>query len=108
MPYRSAVGLKGLRDADPALIVAGIVVGAAGTLLTQLMAKAMNRPISGVLFSNFGGGGCGRRQDPSARRNPSSAMDAAMMLTPAKVDRRAGLRHGGGKGQHKIWELSGR
>ena len=36
------------------LMIAGMVVGSAGHVLTQLMAKAMNRPISGVLFSNFG------------------------------------------------------
>ena len=42
------------------MIIAGIVVGAAGTILTQEMAHAMNRPITNVLFSNFGedaGGG---------------------------------------------------
>ena len=33
------------------------MVGAAGILLTRLMAKAMNRSIKSVLFSNFGGGG---------------------------------------------------
>jgi NAD(P) transhydrogenase subunit beta len=36
---------------NPALIVAGIVVGASGTLLTQLMAKAMNRPIRNNIFA---------------------------------------------------------
>ena len=36
------------------LIIAGTVVGSAGTLLTQLMAKAMNRSLGNVLFSNFG------------------------------------------------------
>jgi NAD(P) transhydrogenase subunit beta len=41
-----AVGFEGYVLGNPALIIAGIVVGAAGTLLTQLMAKAMNRPIS--------------------------------------------------------------
>jgi NAD(P) transhydrogenase subunit beta len=44
---------------NPALIIAGIVVGAAGTLLTQLMAKAMNRPISNILFTPMTGGGGG-------------------------------------------------
>ncbi|WP_300621226.1 NAD(P)(+) transhydrogenase (Re/Si-specific) subunit beta, partial [Dokdonella sp.] len=51
-----AVAFEGYAMGIEALIVAGMVVGAAGTFLTQLMAKAMNRPISGVLFSNFGGG----------------------------------------------------
>jgi len=37
------------------LIVAGTLVGASGTLLTQLMAHAMGRPITGVLFGAFKG-----------------------------------------------------
>ena len=50
-------GFKGFVLNNAAMIIAGTVVGSAGTLLTQLMAKSINRPISGVLFSNFGGGG---------------------------------------------------
>ncbi|MDI9348005.1 MAG: NAD(P)(+) transhydrogenase (Re/Si-specific) subunit beta [Methylacidiphilales bacterium] len=49
-----AVGLEGLVLGNPAMIIAGTVVGASGTLLTQLMAKAMNRSILQVLFSSFG------------------------------------------------------
>ncbi len=50
-----AVGLEGYVLGNPALIIAGIVVGAAGTLLTQLMAKAMNRPLTNVLFAPITG-----------------------------------------------------
>ena len=39
---------------NAAMIIAGTVVGSAGTLLTQLMAKAMNRSLGNVLFSGFG------------------------------------------------------
>jgi NAD(P) transhydrogenase subunit beta len=39
------------------LIVAGALVGASGSFLTVLMARAMNRPISNVLFGAFGSGG---------------------------------------------------
>ncbi len=39
------------------LIIAGVLVGASGTLLTQLMSKAMNRSVASVLFGAFGGGG---------------------------------------------------
>ncbi len=49
-----AVGLEGFVLKNPALMIAGMVVGAAGLLLTQLMAKAMNRSIAKVLFSHFG------------------------------------------------------
>jgi len=36
------------------LIVAGMLVGASGTLLTLMMAKAMNRSVANVLFGAFG------------------------------------------------------
>jgi NAD(P) transhydrogenase subunit beta len=40
---------------NPALIVAGMIVGASGTLLTQQMARAMNRSITSVVAGGFGG-----------------------------------------------------
>jgi NAD(P) transhydrogenase subunit beta len=49
-----AVGFEGYVLGNPALMIAGMVVGAAGLLLTLLMAKAMNRSVANVLFSNFG------------------------------------------------------
>src|SRR5271168_2350999 len=49
-----AVGLEGFVLQIPALMIAGMVVGASGLLLTLLMAKAMNRSVRNVLFTNFG------------------------------------------------------
>ena len=49
-----AVGFEGFVLNNAAMIIAGTVVGSAGTLLTQLMAKAMNRSLGNVLFSGFG------------------------------------------------------
>ena len=51
-----AVALDGFSFATPnyAMVIAGIIVGAAGSLLTLNMAKAMNRPISNVFFGAFG------------------------------------------------------
>jgi NAD(P) transhydrogenase subunit beta len=49
-----AVGLEGYVLQNPALMIAGMVVGAAGMLLTLLMAKAMNRSVANVVFTNFG------------------------------------------------------
>ena len=39
---------------NDALLISGTIVGASGTLLTRLMCKAMNRPLSNVLFGAFG------------------------------------------------------
>ena len=51
-----AVGLDGFSFATPnyAMVIAGVIVGAAGSLLTLLMARAMNRSIGNVLFGAFG------------------------------------------------------
>ena len=43
-----------LGDAGYAMVIAGTLVGAAGSLLTVLMARAMNRSIGNVLFGAFG------------------------------------------------------
>src|SRR5208282_1213484 len=43
-----------LGDAGYAMVIAGTLVGASGSLLTLLMAKAMNRSVSNVFFSAFG------------------------------------------------------
>jgi NAD(P) transhydrogenase subunit beta len=40
-----------------AMIVAGMLVGASGSILTTLMAEAMNRSIPAILAGGFGGGG---------------------------------------------------
>jgi len=100
-----AVAFEGYVMNIPALIIAGTVVGAAGTFLTQLMAKAMNRPISGVLFSNFGGGGSG--EAIAGAQKPIEASDAAALLYMAeKVIIVPGYGMAVAQAQHKIWELS--
>lgn len=40
---------------NPVMLTGGILVGSAGTILTILMCKAMNRPLSNVLIGSFGG-----------------------------------------------------
>lgn len=102
-----AVAFEGYVLGNEALIIAGMMVGAAGILLTRLMAKAMNRPISGVLFSNFGGGGQGA--EITGSQKPIEAADvAAMMAFAERVVIVPGYGMAVAQAQHKIWELAQR
>ncbi len=102
-----AVAFEGYVLGNEALIIAGMMVGAAGILLTRLMAKAMNRAISGVLFSNFGGGGAG--QEITGAQKPIEASDVAAMLAFAeRVVIVPGYGLAVAQAQHKIWELAQR
>ena len=49
-----AVGFEGYVLGNPAMMVAGTLVCAAGVLLTRLMAQAVNRRLSEILYSGFG------------------------------------------------------
>jgi NAD(P) transhydrogenase subunit beta len=51
-----AAAFGGFLYDNKVMLTGGILVGSAGTLLTLVMCKAMNRPLSGVLFGAFGGG----------------------------------------------------
>lgn len=100
-----AVAFEGYVLGNQALIIAGTMVGAAGMLLTRLMARAMNRPISGVLFSNFGGGGAA--QEIAGSQKPIEAGDvAAMMAYAERVVIVPGYGMAVAQAQHKIWELA--
>ncbi len=100
-----AVGFEGFVLENPAMMIAGIVVGSAGTLLTQLMAKAMNRPISNVLFSNFGEV-TGEAQEVTGSMKEIEASDAAVMMAFAeKVTIIPGYGMAVAQAQHKVWEL---
>ncbi len=102
-----AVAFEGYVLGNEALIIAGMMVGAAGILLTRLMAKAMNRPIRGVLFSNFGGGG--QAQAIAGSQKPIEAGDvAAMMAYAERVVIVPGYGMAVAQAQHKIWELAQR
>ena len=100
-----AVAFEGYVLGNEALIIAGMMVGAAGILLTRLMAKAMNRSIGSVLFSNFGGGGDAAAI--SGMQKPIEAGDvAAMMAFAERVVIVPGYGMAVAQAQHKIWELS--
>jgi len=103
-----AVAFEGYVLQNEAMIIAGMVVGAAGTLLTQLMAKAMNRSIGNVLFGSFGAAaGGGAAQAISGSQKPIEAADAAVMMAYAeRVVIVPGYGMAVAQAQHKVWEFA--
>ncbi|MEX0606640.1 MAG: NAD(P)(+) transhydrogenase (Re/Si-specific) subunit beta, partial [Halofilum sp. (in: g-proteobacteria)] len=103
-----AVGFEGFVLNNPAMMIAGTVVGAAGTLLTQLMAKAMNRSLANVLFAGFGSDEGAEAPDSGDRlMKEVDSTDAGIMLAYAKsVIIVPGYGMAVAQAQHKIWELT--
>jgi len=88
-----ATAATGFALHNDVLIISGTLVGASGTLLTVLMCKAMNRPITNVLFGAFGAGapsgaagsGGGRAAALAGQQvRDVSAEDAATILAYAQ------------------------
>ncbi|QSE79231.1 NAD(P)(+) transhydrogenase (Re/Si-specific) subunit beta [Rhodococcus koreensis] len=75
----------GLALNNQAMIVAGMIVGASGTILTNLMAKAMNRSIPAIVAGGFGGGGGDVAASDGVVRTAkaTSAADAAIQMAYA-------------------------
>jgi proton-translocating NAD(P)+ transhydrogenase subunit beta len=72
---------------NTALIVAGMLVGASGSILTKLMADAMNRSIPNIVAGGFGGGtlaAAGAAELEGKSVKSTSAADAAIQLTYAR------------------------
>lgn len=75
----------GLALDSTAMIVAGMIVGASGSILTNLMAKAMNRSIPAIVMGGFGGGGVAPGGDGGGDKHvkATSAADAAIQMAYA-------------------------
>ena len=75
----------GLALNNQAMIVAGMIVGASGSILTNLMAKAMNRSIPAIVAGGFGGGGVAAAVGDTAVKTAksTSAADAAIQMAYA-------------------------
>lgn len=103
-----AVGFEGYVLGNAAMIVAGIVVGSAGSLLTQLMAKAMNRSVANVFFAGVGTGDVAASGDGSAGvMKEIQAQDAGILMSFAsQVVIIPGYGMAVAQAQHKVWELT--
>jgi NAD(P) transhydrogenase subunit beta len=102
-----AVGFEGFVLNNAAMIIAGTVVGSAGTLLTQLMAKAMNRSLANVLFSNFGESSSSSGGSVTGTQKAIEASDAGVMMAYSqKIIIVPGYGMAVAQAQHKVWELA--
>src|SRR6266404_8376333 len=102
-----AVAFEGFVLNNAAMIIAGTVVGSAGTLLTQLMAKAMNRSLGNVLFSNFGESSAAGGGGVTGTQKAIEASDAGVMMAYSqKIIIVPGYGMAVAQAQHKVWELS--
>ena len=97
---------------NTALIVAGMIVGASGTILTNLMAEAMNRSIPNIVMGGFGGAVAApraAREPRGARCKSTSADDVAIQLSYAsQVVVVPGYGMAVAQAQHAVRELAQR
>lgn len=75
-----AAAMAGFIYQNQAMILGGIFVGAAGTILTLLMCKAMNRSLFNVIVGAFGGGGAAKSDKEVGSIKEISLSDASVLL----------------------------
>jgi NAD(P) transhydrogenase subunit beta len=95
---------------NDALIVAGMIVGASGTILTNLMAQAMNRSIPSIVAGGFGGvittGGTGADGAEKVVRSTSAADAAVQMAYADQVVIVPGYGMAVAQAQHAVREMT--
>jgi NAD(P) transhydrogenase subunit beta len=104
-----SAGLTGIALNNTALIVAGMIVGASGTILTNLMAKAMNRSVPAIVAGGFGGAVAAPAGGPELEGRTirsTSAPDVAIQLSYARqVVIAPGYGMAVAQAQHAVREL---
>ena len=105
-----AVAASGFTLGSNLLIVAGVLVGASGILLTRLMSKAMGRSLSNVLFSAFGSvvtaSGATTREDGRSVRSGTPEDIAILLGFASRVVIIPGYGLAVAQGQHVLRELA--
>src|SRR5664280_3506616 len=79
-----AASMGGFLYNNQAMLTGGILVGSAGTILTILMCRAMNRSLLNVIIGVFGGGGKVNSEEVSGSVKEISISDAAVLLSYSK------------------------
>lgn len=101
-----AAAFGGFLYDNQVMLTGGILVGSAGTILTFAMCKAMNRPLSNVIFGAFGGGASGAAQEIDGSIKDISIYDTAVLCNYAnKVTIVPGYGLAVAQAQHVIHEL---
>ena len=100
-----AVAFEGYVLNNSAMIIAGIIVGSAGSLLTHLMAKAMNRSITNILFSSWDALGSGGQAVTGTMKAMEPPDAAIQMAYASKVIIVPGYGMAVAQAQHKLWEM---
>ncbi|MES2092536.1 MAG: NAD(P)(+) transhydrogenase (Re/Si-specific) subunit beta [Actinomycetota bacterium] len=106
-----AVAMAGFAIDSQALIIAGALVGAAGTILTLQMAKAMNRSVGAIILGGFGTGdsetSAGSESVDLTNVRELTADDVAIQLAYAKhVLIAPGYGLAAAQAQHEVAELA--
>ena len=105
-----AAAATGFELENNVLIVAGMLVGASGTLLTLMMSRAMNRSISNVLFGAFGqvsaGAPAAAGADGGTVRSASPEDVAVMLAYAHKVVFVPGYGLAVAQAQHDVRQLA--
>jgi NAD(P) transhydrogenase subunit beta len=103
-----AAAFGGFLYNNPVMLTGGILVGSAGTILTILMCKAMNRSLKNVLIGSFGGGqkaGPGGSKEQGAYKEISLNDSAVLMAYAQKVIIIPGYGLAVAQAQHSCHEL---
>lgn len=79
-----AAAFGGFLYGNKAMLTGGILVGSAGTLLTIVMCKAMNRPLQNVIFGAFGGGSATSTNAAGGTTKDVSVSDLAVLMNYSK------------------------
>jgi H+-translocating NAD(P) transhydrogenase subunit beta len=104
----TAVAMAGFVIGNWALIIAGALVGASGSILTKLMADAMNRSLANIMIGGFGTGDTGPAvEGPGGDVRSVQADDAAIQLAYAqKVIIVPGYGLAAAQAQHQVAQLA--
>lgn len=79
-----AAAFGGFLYDNKVMLTGGILVGSAGTLLTLVMCKAMNRPLSNVIFGAFGASGAASDREVAGNIKDINVSDTAVLMNYSK------------------------